>query len=85
MGLVNRVVPDDDVDRATAELASQLASGASRAAGLAKRVVYHGYEHGLAEAGEFEGRTITEVMGGHDAKEGIAAFVDKRASRFTGE
>jgi 2-(1,2-epoxy-1,2-dihydrophenyl)acetyl-CoA isomerase len=84
-GLVNRVVADDEVDGAAIELARQLASGATRALGLAKRVIYHGYEHGLADAGEFEGRTITQVMGGHDAKEGIAAFVAKRAPVFTGE
>jgi 2-(1,2-epoxy-1,2-dihydrophenyl)acetyl-CoA isomerase len=50
-GLVNRVVPDDDVDTATAELAQQLADGATMATGLAKRVVYQGYELGLADAG----------------------------------
>ncbi len=84
-GLVNRVVPDDGVDAATIELATQLASGATLAIGLAKRVIYHGYDHGLGDAGEFEGRTITQVMSGHDAKEGIAAFVDKRPPAFTGE
>lgn len=84
-GLVNRVVPDDDVDGAALELATQLASGASHALGMAKRVIYHGYEHGLAEAGEFEGRVITEAMGGHDAKEGIAAFIEKRPPSFRGD
>jgi 2-(1,2-epoxy-1,2-dihydrophenyl)acetyl-CoA isomerase len=84
-GLVNRVVPDDDVDTATAALAQQLADGATLATGLAKRVVYQGYELGLADAGELEARTITQVMAGHDAHEGIAAFVEKRAATFRGE
>jgi 2-(1,2-epoxy-1,2-dihydrophenyl)acetyl-CoA isomerase len=84
-GLVNRVVPDDDVDIATAALAQQLADGATLATGLAKRIVYQGYELGLADAGELEARTITRVMGGHDAHEGIAAFVEKRAAAFRGD
>jgi 2-(1,2-epoxy-1,2-dihydrophenyl)acetyl-CoA isomerase len=84
-GLVNRIVPDDEVDTATAALAQQLADGATLATGLAKRIVYQGYELGLADAGELEARTITQVMGGHDAYEGIAAFVEKRAAEFRGE
>jgi 2-(1,2-epoxy-1,2-dihydrophenyl)acetyl-CoA isomerase len=83
-GLVNRVVPDDDVETAAAELAQQLADGAAWATGHAKRVVYHGYEHDLAAAGEFEGVVITQAMSGHDGQEGIAAFAEKRAPDFTG-
>jgi 2-(1,2-epoxy-1,2-dihydrophenyl)acetyl-CoA isomerase len=83
-GLVNRVVGDDDVDTATAALAQQLADGPSFALGLAKRVVYHGHDHGLADAGEFEERAITTAMRGHDAQEGIAAFVAKRAPEWHG-
>lgn len=83
-GLVNRVVPDAEVDDATAALAQQLAGGATYALGMAKRVVYFGHDHGLADAAEFEGRTITQAMRGHDAQEGIAAFVEKRPPRFEG-
>ena len=83
-GLVNRVVGDDDVDAAAAALAQQLADGPSFALGLAKRVVYHGHDHGLADAGEFEEQAITTAMRGHDAQEGIAAFVAKRAPEWHG-
>jgi 2-(1,2-epoxy-1,2-dihydrophenyl)acetyl-CoA isomerase len=83
-GLVNRVVPDVDVDTAAAELAQQLAGGATWATGHAKRVVYHGYESALPTAGEYEGMVIAESMGRHDGQEGIAAFAQKRAPDFTG-
>ncbi len=84
-GLVNRVVADDDVDTATAELAASFAAGPSWALGMAKRVVYNGFERPLEEAGEFEGVTIAESMARHDGQEGVAAFVEKRKPDFTGE
>lgn len=84
-GFVNRVVGDDEVDTATAELAQTLADGPSWATGMAKRVVYHGVDRPLEEAGEFEGTAITTAMGRHDGPEGIAAFLERRAPNFTGE
>ena len=84
-GLVNRVVPDDEVDAATAELAAGLAAGPAWASGHAKRVIYEGYETPLEQAGEFEGATITTAMATHDGREGIAAFAEKRKPSFRGE
>lgn len=83
-GLVNRVVPDDQVDTACAELAQQLASGASWAMGHAKNIVYAGFDSPLEQAGELEGVTIAEAMSREDGREGIAAFVEKRKPKFSG-
>ncbi len=83
-GLVNRVVPDDEVDQATADLATELAAGAPYAVGMAKRVVYNGADQSLEAGGEFEGVTITGAMATQDGQEGIAAFVEKRPPTFTG-
>lgn len=84
-GLVNRVVPDDQVDQVTADMAHQLATGPSWALGHAKRIIYSGYDMPLEQAAELEGVTITRAMGRRDGREGIAAFVEKRRPNFTGE
>lgn len=84
-GLVNRVVPDDQVDQVTAELARQIADGPSWALGHAKRIIYSGYDMPLEQAGELEGVTIATAMGRRDGREGIAAFVEKRPPSFSGE
>ncbi|MDG2113035.1 MAG: enoyl-CoA hydratase/isomerase family protein [Actinomycetota bacterium] len=84
-GFVNQVVPDDEVDTATAALAQKLADGPAWALGHAKQVVYAGYDSSLEEAGELEGVTIANAMSTHDGREGIAAFVEKRAPNFTGD
>ncbi len=83
-GLVNRVVPDADVDSSTLDLATTLAAGSPYATGNAKTVIYHGYETTLEQAGEFEGTMITGAMAGNDGQEGIAAFVEKRPPEWTG-
>ncbi len=83
-GLVNRVVPDDEVDEAAAELAQSFADGAAWALGQAKRVIYTGYETGLEDAGEHEGQMITQAMATHDGQEGIQAFANKRTPEFKG-
>ncbi|MFT5531491.1 MAG: 2-(1,2-epoxy-1,2-dihydrophenyl)acetyl-CoA isomerase [Candidatus Poriferisodalaceae bacterium] len=83
-GLVNRVVPDDEVDATAAELAQSLADGPSWALGHAKQIVYSGFDSSLEQAGELEGVTIAAAMATHDGQEGIAAFVEKRRPNFNG-
>jgi len=84
-GLINRVVPDEEVDESAAALAQQLADGPSWATGHAKRIVYAGYDSVLEQAGELEGVMITEAMARHDGREGISAFAEKRRPTFTGD
>ena len=83
-GLVNRVVPDAEVNAATEKLAQQLADGPAWALGHAKSIIYAGHDTPLEQAGELEGVTITQAMQTHDAREGIAAFVEKRRPKFVG-
>jgi len=83
-GLVNRVVPDADVDSATADLAQQLADGPAWATGHAKRVIYAGFDSPLEQAAEYEAEVITTAMATHDGQEGISAFAEKRSPDFQG-
>lgn len=83
-GLVNRVVPDDEVDAVVAEMAKGMARGAAWALGHAKRIVYNGYEQPLEAAAEAEGELIARAMATHDGREGIEAFVERRKPNFTG-
>ena len=77
-GLINRVVPDEEIDEQALTLAQQLADGSPGIAGTAKTVIYKGYESNLSNAGDFEATNIVKAAGTSNGQEGIAAFVEKR-------
>jgi 2-(1,2-epoxy-1,2-dihydrophenyl)acetyl-CoA isomerase len=83
-GLVNYVVPDDEVVAKATSLAQSLAAGPTRAFGLAKRVLVEGVSSPLEQAMERESAAIAAASRTEDAREGIAAFLGKRAPGFTG-
>ena len=83
-GLVNDVVADDHVDDAAMSLAQTFAAGPARALGVAKRLVYEGYESSLEQAGEREATEIVTSMSTADGREGIAAFTEKRPPTYGG-
>ena len=84
-GLVNRVVPDDEVRMHAETLARQLAAGPTRAFGLAKRLMLDGATSSLEQAMERESFAIAEAAGTADAQEGIRAFLEKRSAAFSGQ
>ena len=63
------VVPDEDVDATATSLAERLAAGASRSIGVAKRLIYEGYESSLEEAVN-AAQEIVKSMATVDGKEG---------------
>jgi 2-(1,2-epoxy-1,2-dihydrophenyl)acetyl-CoA isomerase len=85
LGLANRVVPGDQLMTETYALANKLAQAAPLALGLAKRALNRALESGLEEQLEFEAQLQTIAGRSTDHIEGVAAFVDKRAAKFTGE
>ena len=84
-GLVNRVVPAGDLMAEAGKLAAQLAQGPTRAFGGVKKLLQMSSTEGLESQMELETRTLAEMAATADAREGIAAFVEKRKARFTGE
>jgi 2-(1,2-epoxy-1,2-dihydrophenyl)acetyl-CoA isomerase len=85
IGLVNRVVPHDELMPATKELAVRLAQGPSLAHEFAKRLVYHGLEANSYEAQlAYEAYALSVCFQSSDVKEGGQAFRDKRKPEFKG-
>ncbi|TMI80806.1 MAG: 2-(1,2-epoxy-1,2-dihydrophenyl)acetyl-CoA isomerase [Bacillati bacterium ANGP1] len=83
-GLVNRVVPHDDLGPLALEWAVRLAGGPTRAYGLIKRGVNQALAAGFSEALEYEA-SLQEIAGRtEDHREGVAAFLAKRAPVYTG-
>lgn len=84
-GLVNQVVPDDELMQAAAELAAKLAAGPTRAFGLTKRAIYRATMDQLKSALEYEAE-LQEIAGRTaDHQEGLAAFLEKREPKFSGK
>ena len=85
MGLVNRVVPTEELERHATELAGRLASGPTVAFGKVKALMGASWGTSLASQLEAETSAISDIALTHDFQEGVTAFVEKRAPRFRGE
>ena len=85
IGLVNRVVPSAQLDQATQDWAAKIASKSTLTVGLGKRAFYEQSNKDLESAYETCSRVMVENMMACDAKEGIDAFLEKRAPEWTGE
>lgn len=84
-GLVNMVVGADEYLEAALELARNVAGRAPQAVKLAKSAVNRALDGSLAQGLEFERNAFYLLFGTNDQKEGIRAFLEKRAPEFTGD
>jgi len=83
-GLVTRVVDPGEAREAALELAQQIAANAPLAVRAVKRAIDEGAGKPLAEALAIELDAYWTCIGTADRREGIRAFVERRAPRFEG-
>lgn len=84
IGLVDKVVPHDQLMEETMALANRLANGPSIAIELTKRAMYRGLTNDLLPHLDLEEKYQAICQASDDAKEGNLSFQEKRAPNFQG-
>ena len=84
LNLVTWVVPADEIDAFTADLAARLVAGPPVALAQTKALLHENAGRTLREALAAEARAQAVNFAGTDVPEGYAAFVERRAPLFTG-
>ena len=79
IGLINRTVPDDELDSATRDLADQIAAKSTVTTRSGKKMFYRQLGLDLEDAYDFAARNMACDMMSEDAAEGLDAFLEKRA------
>ncbi len=83
-GLVNRVVPEDQLDEATARLAEQIAEASSLTVALGKQAFYAQIDLDQPKAYAYAKEVMSMNALAADAQEGMTAFVEKRTPCWVG-
>ena len=84
-GMVNQVVPHEQLMDVVAAWSTTLATGPTLAYALTKRAMSRGAVSDLEQALAYES-LLQEIAGrSHDSQEGIQAFLEKREAQFKGE
>jgi 2-(1,2-epoxy-1,2-dihydrophenyl)acetyl-CoA isomerase len=84
LGIVNKVVPADQLEATAREWAERVAQGPTFAIGASKRLLNRGTETGLESCLEREADLQSLVVGSEDAEEGMKAFRERRTPTFRG-
>jgi enoyl-CoA hydratase/carnithine racemase len=85
VGVVNRVVPADELDRTVDDLVEQLLKAAPIALSQTKRLLDQAFSTTFAEAVEAEAVAQVVNLSTSDVHEAVRAFMEKRDPMFTGE
>ncbi len=84
VGLVNRVVPAEELESTVRELAEMILANGPLALKAGKEAVKEGLQHPLGGGLEVEARLFGGLCGTADQKEGMSAFLEKRKADFRG-
>ena len=84
IGIVNRVVPDDEFDAAVADWAGRLAAKTPLLMRLGKDAMYRQQDMAFADALEFLHAQLSLAFSTDDIQEGVRAFMEKREPVWTG-
>jgi 2-(1,2-epoxy-1,2-dihydrophenyl)acetyl-CoA isomerase len=84
IGLITKVAADHHLAAEVDALAASLAEGAPRAIAAGKRLLWRGLGSSVHDALPEEARTVSELSGTADAREGLAAVIERRPARFVG-
>ncbi len=84
VGIVNRVVAPEELDAAVGEWAARIAGRSAHVMALGKDALRRTRELALEDALVVLSERLTVALGSDDAREGIAAFLERREPRWTG-
>jgi 2-(1,2-epoxy-1,2-dihydrophenyl)acetyl-CoA isomerase len=85
IGLVNRVVPTEELPKAIDILADKLIKSPSLALGLAKQALWKNIQGNLDSALQEEARNQKVCLASEDHREAVRAFLEKREPIFRGK
>lgn len=83
-GLINRLTSEDELDGTALDLARKLAAGPTRSLGMIRETAWTAADKDFVDVLATERRLQREAGRTEDHHEGVAAFFEKRAPRFTG-
>jgi enoyl-CoA hydratase/carnithine racemase len=85
LGMVDRLVPADELDDVVEQMAKTLAAGAPLSIRAIKRAVHDGIDRPLSEGLQRELEELAPLFSSEDATEGMTAFTEKREPNYKGQ